>query len=229
MKKVFAVLAVMLLLFIMACSNDNNNYVDNGTGETSGTSDSNGGTIEVTNPLSPIKGTKVVIPTGAILNKNKQVKITISYSDELPSPAPLGTVVASKVIILKKDFEGKFQNPISVTIPYTDVGLDAGDIPVVYYWDLYAKKYSAVGTKSIDTTNKTITFTTVHFTNYVALGIKGLATLLDSISGNDIVPSIGFGLHPRSETKYVRVVGRNQSPIEWEKGSCHEAPKEFCC
>ena len=38
-----------------------------------------------------------------------------------------------------------------------------------------------------------------------------------------------FGLHPRSWTKYVRVVGRNQSPLEWEKGSCHEAPKEFCC
>jgi len=37
------------------------------------------------------------------------------------------------------------------------------------------------------------------------------------------------GLHPRSWTKYVRVVGRNQSPLKWEKGTCHEAPKEFCC
>ena len=37
------------------------------------------------------------------------------------------------------------------------------------------------------------------------------------------------GLHPRSWTKYVRVVGRNQSPLQGEKGSCHEAPKEFCC
>jgi hypothetical protein len=37
------------------------------------------------------------------------------------------------------------------------------------------------------------------------------------------------GLHPPSWTKYVRVVGRNQSPGKREKGSCHEAPKEFCC
>jgi hypothetical protein len=38
-----------------------------------------------------------------------------------------------------------------------------------------------------------------------------------------------IGLHPSSWTKYVRVVGRNQSPMKREKGSCHEAPKEFCC
>jgi transposase-like protein len=35
-------------------------------------------------------------------------------------------------------------------------------------------------------------------------------------------------MHPSNWTKYVRVVGRSQSPRGWEKGSCHEAPKKFC-
>ncbi len=37
------------------------------------------------------------------------------------------------------------------------------------------------------------------------------------------------GLHPTGWTKYDRVVGRNQIPFVREKGTCHEAPKEFCC
>jgi len=44
-----------------------------------------------------------------------------------------------------------------------------------------------------------------------------------------IRPICNTGLHPRSWTKYVRVVGSNQSPVKREKGTCHEAPKEFCC
>jgi hypothetical protein len=63
--------------------------------------------------------------------------------------------------------------------------------------------------------------------NRLAPNIKILERLL--IQGNFLFLLDGYGLHPRSWTKYVRVVGRNPGPVKREKGTCHEAPKEFCC
>jgi|WetSurMetagenome_2_1015567.scaffolds.fasta_scaffold106044_3 hypothetical protein len=47
------------------------------------------------------------------------------------------------------------------------------------------------------------------------------------ISGTTIRSDIrDAGMHPPRWTKYVRVVGRSQSPRQWEEGSCHEAAKK---
>ena len=143
-------------------------------GQASGKVGSSGGTIEVTNPNSPIKGTKVVVPQDA-LDSDEMVKIVIDYTDQLPGPIDTNTVAASKAIVLAKNNDYKFKLPVMVTIPYTDTQMSSGDIPAVFYWDKTYKKYVAVGVKNIDTTNKTITYTTVHFTDFVVLSIKDFA------------------------------------------------------
>ena len=61
-----------------------------------------------------------------------------------------------------------------------------------------------------------------HPNYYKRLGFQNFPELV-----HEGVPQEVFGLHPPHWTKYVRVVGRSQSPREWEKGSCHEAPKKL--
>jgi len=165
-----------------------------GGGQGNGAVGSSGGTIEITDPNSPIKGTKVIVPKDA-LDNNEIVKITIGYEDKLPGPLEGDATAASKVIVLSKDSEEKFKQPVQVTIPYTDAQMDAGDIPAVFYWDSTYNKYMSIGIKDIDTVNKTITFTTVHFSNYVAIASKGLAVSLSSIDTGFRPGTDGF-FHP---------------------------------
>jgi len=163
-------------------------------GQASGKVGSSGGTIEVTNPNSPIKGTKVVVPQDA-LDSDEMVKIVIDYTDQLPGPIDTNTVAASKAIVLAKNNDYKFKLPVMVTIPYTDTQMSSGDIPAVFYWDKTYKKYVAVGVKNIDTTNKTITYTTVHFTDFVVLSIKDFAATLPS-ADSGFRPAIDGFFHP---------------------------------
>lgn len=164
------------------------------SGQASGTVGSSGGTIEINDPSSPINGAKVVVPQDA-LDSNETVKITISYDKQLPGPLDSGVISASNVIILSKDSQSKFKEPVTVTIPYTDAQMDAGDMPAVFYWDSTYNKYVSVGVKDIDTVNKTITFTTVHFSHYVALVLKGLAKSLNSVDSGFRPGTDGF-YHP---------------------------------
>ena len=169
-----------------------------------GTVGSGGGTIEVTNASSPINGTKVVVPDGA-LDSGDQVTISIDYTDKLPASITTHdpeTIAVSKVILLTKNSSYDFKVPIDVTIPYTDTSLQTGDIPVVAYWDEAAKKYFPVSVKAIDRTNKLLTFTTIHFTPYIALGIPGMAVAaqLSSLAPKDtgFYPDVDGFFHPNS-------------------------------
>jgi len=192
-----AFLSVLLGIFLTACGGGGGGGSVNAGGgissQASGTVGSNGGTIEVTDPYSPIKGTKVIVPQDA-LDSSETVKITINYEDQLPAPTESGTVSASKVIVLTKDSNYNFKQPVKVTIPYIDDQMEAGDIPAVFCWDSIYNKYRAVGIKEINTTNKTVTFTTVHFSKFVALAIKSLANLLIADSG--FRPGIDGFFHP---------------------------------
>jgi len=190
-------LSVLIIVSLTACGgggSGGNGGSGGDTSQASGTVGGNGGTIEVTDPNSPIKGTKVIVPQDA-LDSNETVTITINYEDQLPGPIESGTISASKVIVLTKDSTYKFKQPVKVTIPYTDDQMDTGDIPAVFYWDSTYNKYVSVGVKDIDTTNKTVTFTTVHFSKFVALAIKGLAKSLSSADSGFRPGTDGF-FHP---------------------------------
>lgn len=142
-----------------------------------------GGTIEVTDPESPIKGTKLVVPEGA-LPDGVFVNISISYEDNLPGPVGAGVIQASKVIVLQKDYSNDFDIPVLITMPYWTAELEEGDIPGVFYWDSYYNKYRSLAVVSIDTENKTVTFVTTHFSNTFGLAIKGLARRLLGLGGD---------------------------------------------
>ncbi|MBN1472519.1 MAG: hypothetical protein JW925_12115, partial [Syntrophaceae bacterium] len=187
MKKIFMTLIVILLsLSLMACSSGGGNNDDSNV--VSGTIGSDGGTIEVTDSSSPINGTKVIIPAGAI-DSGENVKISISYTDTLPGPVNTNdpnAIAAGKVIILSKDNDYDFLLPVTVTIPYSDAQLQAGDIPSVFYWDETYQKYMSLGVTGINRESKTVTFITSHFSKFVTATIPGLAANIYNESVSDI-------------------------------------------
>ncbi|MEW6653400.1 MAG: hypothetical protein AB1394_08020 [Bacteroidota bacterium] len=162
--------------------------------EAKNTFGSGGGTLELKNINSPINGTKIVIPHEAI-DASEKVTISIAYQDSIPGSLNTGVVAASKGIILTKDAVRSFKFPVDVTIPYSDNNLDYGDVPGVFYWDKDYNKYVSVKIKAIDTFNKKITFSTIHFSLFVALAVKGLARSISSIDTGFRSDQDGF-YHP---------------------------------
>ena len=180
-------LIIVVIVFLSACRGSNSgDKTGSGTNITqdSGTLGSSGGIIEVTDAASPIKGTKVVVPDGAI-GSGEKVDVAIKYTDVLPGAIPKNdaqTIAVSKVFILTKSSSSDFKVPVDVTIPYADAKLQTGDIPCVAYWDDTMKKYMPVTVKAIDRTNKLVTFSTVHFSFFVALAIPGLTVAAEAAS-----------------------------------------------
>ncbi len=162
---------------------------------------SSGGTLEVTDQNSPIKGAMVVIPQDAVISDGA-IEISIGCKDTLPSPIDADIVAVSKVITLTKDSKYKFSQPVIVTIPYSDAQMEDGDIPAVFYWDEAYKKYVSVGVKDVDTTNKTITFTTIHFSDFVALATNLLTTSF----------TIDTGFKPNVDGFFIPNFGSSDSP-----------------
>jgi len=145
--------------------------------EATGAVGASGGAVEVTDPASPIRGTKVTVPDGA-LDSGEQITLSINYTDALPGPLPThdpNTVAVSKVVVLTKNSPSDFKLPVDVVVPYSDAQMQAGDVPIVAYWNAAYNEYEAVAVKEIDTENKLVTFTTVHFSPFVVLAVAGLA------------------------------------------------------
>ena len=161
----------------------------------SGAVDVNGGLIEVTDPSSPIFGAKVKIPENAV-DQNESITITLSYQDNLPKPLNAANAKqVSKVIILSKSDSKNFLKPVTVTIPYDNNELHAGDVPAVFYFDTYYDAYVSAGVEEIDTAAEFITFKTVHFSQFVAIGIAGLASALVGTDTGFLPGQDGF-FHP---------------------------------
>ncbi len=138
---------------------------------------SNGAEVEVEKEGSPILGVKVIVPENAV-DSGDEVKVYIDSEEVLPGALDSNASRASRVIVLTKDSGYKFLLPVTVTMPYDDSQMDSDDIPLVLYWDEESGKYVAVGVKDIDTVNKLITFTTIHFSKFVVVGVKGLGSAL---------------------------------------------------
>jgi hypothetical protein len=158
------------------------------------TMNEDGGTFAISDPTNPIFGTKIVVPEDSI-DQGDSVTISISYSDQAPGPIPNEAVLSSKVFSFEKNIPDRFKLPVKITIPYSDINLMPDDVPAVFYWNPTYSKYEPVGIKEIDKTNKTVTFTTVHFTEFIALGIPGLAKSLSSIDSGFRSEKDGF-FHP---------------------------------
>ncbi len=155
----------------------NSDLIDTPTSPTavSRTVDVNGGFIEVTDRSSPIFGAKVEVPKNAV-DQNDSFIVTLSYQDNLPKPLNVANAhQASKVIVLSKNSPKNFLKPVKVTFPYDALALNTGDVPSVFFYDSHYDSYVSAIVQEIDTTANYITFSTVHFSQFVAIGIAGLA------------------------------------------------------
>ena len=175
MRKIFLLLAIILLMAIMACSGKGGDSAGSSS-QGSGTVGSTGGSVEVSNQTSPIYGTKVTVPAGAV---DSNVNISISYSEQLPGPIESDVVSVTKVIVLSKDSNKDFLLPVTITIPYTDSQMSTNDIPSMYYWDSTINRYLPLTITELDTTNKRITFITNHFSEFCGFSIPGLGSFTE--------------------------------------------------
>jgi hypothetical protein len=122
-----------------------------------------GGTVAVTNPLSPAFGTKVVIPAGAL---PAPTNITIS---QVTSGGPYNSEV------LTFDFGPSgtvFAVPVTVTVKYLQSYVDAhgvADETILRIQETSSGQNQVLSTSAQDTVNNTISATTSHFSLFAAL------------------------------------------------------------
>lgn len=199
MKKLFAMLAALLLLSIIACGGGNDAATSesgisaiNSRNEVSDTITASGGTIESTDPESKMFHAKIVIPQGAL---DKDTVISLTKIDQVV--ALPDDIIEGGVIIEFGPDGTVFNKNIVITIPYDDADndgiVDYTDIPEdqlsVIYWDSSAKQWTNVDSiTSRDTINNTITFETDHFSKYTTSGPKGILNnkvLIFTIDGLD--------------------------------------------
>ena len=168
--------------------------------EAEGSFGSQGGSLVVDKPGSPIDGARVDIPAGAI-DPGVTMTIALSYEDTLPGQIDDEYVApASGAVTLSKDVCCNFKLPVTITMPWTGENLEYQDLPSVFYWSPEYEEYKAVGVKDIDawagptsiaaaiyeTPESTISFATVHSGTYAALGVYGLAYEIIEMSSGDV-------------------------------------------
>jgi hypothetical protein len=149
--------------------------------------DTNPTTITISAPSTPIDGTRLDIPAGA-LGEGAET-ITISYSTALPAPLGrssqnFGLRAASATLNLSKATDALFFIPVTVSVPYNKASLANSDVPVVFYYDPSTQEYDAMQTVNIDQTGGTISFLTRHFSSYTALVIPNILQSLQNRTHN---------------------------------------------
>jgi hypothetical protein len=107
-------------------------------------------------------------------------------------------VAVTPVVALRKTTEASFKVPVSVTLPYRDDEL-AGS-PSAFYWDPVHGLYRSLTTTAVDPVARTITFETVHFTQFVAFGARALSSLGEAVSGRfGALTAIDTGFRPERD------------------------------
>ena len=139
-----------------------------------GTSPHDPGNLPVYNAtganIHALNGANVVIAAGSF--SASSVNVAVSTPAEIPDDGvPDGKSLSTIGVELKPD-PTSFTSPVTVTLPYTMPGI-AGLVEsslTVFYFD--GADYSADGITvvSVDTIDKTVTFTTTHFTTFVIAG-----------------------------------------------------------
>ncbi len=115
-----------------------------------------GGTVSVPAGESPIGGASVTFPAGAL---SESVTVTLGY--DRGSLAPSKGTYAGFALTLNTGAVEQFDQPVSITVPFTD----PSKVPVPYYVTA-AGALELAQLVSIDTTAKTFTFQTFHASWY---------------------------------------------------------------
>lgn len=157
------------------------------------TIDATGGTLSVTDTSSPLAGTTVVIPAGALVSPTTITISQVTGGSGLPAGVlvvnlgPTGTV---------------FSVPVTVTVTYlqqylTDNNIsDPTTLKIVLMNDGVANE--TLLTVSQSTVNRTITAQSTHFSNFAALGYSNA-----SLSGPYTV--VTYGHVPGTQSSLVNL------------------------
>jgi|GEM_PF-4088358 len=162
--------------------------------------DATGGTVTASDPQNPNAVVSIVIPPG-VLGTTSDI-ISVTFSDDAPGPlnsnaTAAGAHFVSRVITLTRASGLKFTKPILVTIPYDPSQVGLNDSMLVVYWDGIQSGYDVVDTVSLDRTNGTITFQTVHFSQYRAMDIPlTLPPITTTIPSPEQATDTGFRASP---------------------------------
>lgn len=111
-----------------------------------------GGTIEAGSSGTPIDGVKVQFPAGAL---PADTNVSLGYNTGTLTPNE-GTY-AGVALVLNTGSVTQFEQPVSITVPFTDIT----KVPVPYYVDSTGKLHP-MQLMAIDRTAETFTFYTFH-------------------------------------------------------------------
>jgi len=180
MKKIYyltgfiLILLVLSMLYIFGCGGDSGTVINPGITpypttpipQPSAVIGSNGGTVEVTNPVSSLYGVKVEIPQGA-LSSNTNISISEGDSNiDLPSN---DYQKVGKVINLQPSGTS-FTEHVDITIPF-DKSINLDNIVIITYepsngiWDV-----PTIINK--DTVNNSIKVSSFHFSYVIPYQVK---------------------------------------------------------
>ncbi len=157
-------LIVCIFLIISACGSGHNNSGDNDEHlldqtEASAIIGPSGGTVEVTDAASKLYGVEVEIPADAI---EEDTDITISQSeDDLTIPASV--LLVGEIVDFGPDGL-EFDEPVHITLSYSDDDVEIEDTLHVYVYD--GNSWKGLEFVSRDTDANTVTALTSHFSNF---------------------------------------------------------------
>lgn len=138
--------------------------------------DSAGGTVEVTNPLSPLYGVTVEVPPDAL-----DTDSTISIETTTVSPSyNTGSKASSPIFELESPDASYFNIPVTVTVPYDESLVDDESYIGLFIYNPSTDSWQSTTTYEIDTINNTISAATMHFSLFQVISL-----LLDS-TGVDV-------------------------------------------
>ncbi|WP_322063344.1 hypothetical protein [Paraburkholderia sp. J63] len=152
-----------------------------------------GGTLEITDPSSPMYGAKVEIPPGALTSPQETISMSV---EEPPSQAKLDAAsdgelqFSSKLLVLKRTGTESFNVPVTVTLPYDK---SKGDFVLPLDIDEASNTFESHEISSI--ADGKVSFPTAHFSS------KGAASgSLDSLKSKPIVVP---GFDPRKHGFFI--------------------------
>lgn len=142
---------------------------------------------------------KVSIPQGAVPAGQSIPTMTFTSDSASTITIPAGATVGSKLYIFTKNSTYTFTVPIDVTIPYDpSLSTNPNDFPGVYWYDQVNNKYFAATLKNIDPANKTLTFSTIHFSRFIVFFSPSVN--LQSTVDTGFAPATDGFFHPNLST-----------------------------
>jgi len=168
----YAVLISAMIIFSFACEGESGSGGNGGAEPAvpigaSKVIGSTGGTVEVTNPTSPLYGIRVEVPPEAL---NTDSTISIETTTVSPSHNT-GSRASSTIFKLESTNTSYFNIPVTVTVPYDESLVDDESYIGLFIYNPSTDSWQSTTTYEIDTNNNTISAATRHLSLFQVVSI----------------------------------------------------------